>query len=87
MSCLHFLLLFLSWNKHSIHIFTDAESQVSCLKAVAIYIFDVHGSVHHSTNHLEITNKMRPYVRIYYSNVYFNMFRATHCSSSEAQKL
>jgi len=33
-------------------------------------ILDVHGSVHHSTNHLEITNKMRACVRIYYSNVY-----------------
>jgi hypothetical protein len=48
-----------------------------------------HGSVHHSKNHLEITNKMRPCVRISYSNVYklLNMFRGTHRSSSEAQKL
>jgi hypothetical protein len=30
---------------------------------------DVHGSVHHSTNHIEITNKMQPCNRIYYSNV------------------
>jgi hypothetical protein len=29
-----------------------------------------HGSLHHSKNHLEITNKMRPCVRIYYSNFY-----------------
>jgi len=31
--------------------------------------FHVHGSVHHSKNHLEITNKMRPCIRIYYSKV------------------
>jgi len=28
-----------SWNTHSIHIFSDAKSQVSCLKEVAIYLF------------------------------------------------
>jgi hypothetical protein len=40
-------------------------------------------------NHTEITNKMQPCTRIYYSNVYqlLNMFRATHRSSSGAQKL
>ena len=32
-------------------------------------ILDVHGSVHHNTNSIEITNKMRPCSRIYYSNV------------------
>ena len=32
-------------------------------------IFDVRGSVHHNTNRIEITNKMRPCSRIYYSNV------------------
>ena len=30
---------------------------------------DVHGSVRHSINYLEITNKMLLYIRIYYSNV------------------
>jgi hypothetical protein len=30
---------------------------------------DVHGSVYHSITYLEITNKMRPHIRIYYSNV------------------
>jgi hypothetical protein len=30
---------------------------------------DVHRSVHHSINHLEGTNKMRPRIRIYYCNV------------------
>jgi hypothetical protein len=30
---------------------------------------DAHGFVHHSINNLEITNKMRPCIRIYYSNV------------------
>jgi len=30
---------------------------------------DVHGSVHHNINLIEITNKMRPCSRIYYSNV------------------
>jgi hypothetical protein len=29
---------------------------------------DVHGSVHYSTNHIEITNKMQTCTRIYYSN-------------------
>jgi len=40
-------------------------------------------------NHTEITNKMQPCTRIYYSKVYqlLNMFRATHRSSSGAQKL
>jgi len=32
-------------------------------------MFDVHGSVHHSTNRLEITNKMGPCIRIYYFKV------------------
>jgi hypothetical protein len=34
-----------------------------------IYMFrtvDVYGSVHLSTNHIEITNKMQPCTRIYY---------------------
>jgi len=31
---------------------------------------DVQGSVHHSVNYLEITNKMRPYIRIYYSKIF-----------------
>ena len=30
---------------------------------------DVHGSVHHSINYLEITNKMWPCIRTYYSKV------------------
>jgi len=30
---------------------------------------DVHGSVYHNTNFTEITNKMRPCSRIYYSSV------------------
>jgi len=30
---------------------------------------DVHGSVHHNINRIEITNKMRQCSRIYYSNV------------------
>jgi hypothetical protein len=51
--------------------------------------FDVHGSVHHNINLIEITNKMRPFSTIYYSNVSYllNMFRATRRSSSVAQKL
>jgi len=38
---------------------------------------------------VEITNKMQPCKRIYYSKVYWrlNMFRAAHRSSSETQKL
>jgi hypothetical protein len=40
-------------------------------------------------NLIEITNKIRPCSRIYYSNVSYllNMFRVTHRSSSGAQKL
>jgi hypothetical protein len=30
---------------------------------------DVYGSVRHSTNRIEITNKMQPCTRNYYSNV------------------
>jgi len=43
----------------------------------------------YTLNHTQITNKMQPCTRIYYSNVYWmlNMFRATHRSSSGAQKL
>ena len=42
-------------------------------------MLDVRGSVHHSINHTEITNKMQLCTRIYYSNVYqlLNMFRVT----------
>jgi hypothetical protein len=39
---------------------------------------DVHDSVHHSANHIEITNKMQPCTRIYYSNV---LLIAQHVSS------
>ena len=55
----------------------------------AFLVFDVHGSVHRNTNRIEITNKMRPCSIIYYFNVSYllNMFRATHHSSSGAQKL
>jgi len=35
-----------------------------------VYILDVHGSVHLNINLIEITNKMRPCSRIYYSNVF-----------------
>jgi hypothetical protein len=51
--------------------------------------FDVYESVHHNTNHIEITNKMRPCIRIYYSSVslLLSMFRGTHRSLSEAQIL
>ena len=35
-----------------------------------VYIFDVHVSVHRSKNHIEITNKMQLFTRIYYSIVY-----------------
>jgi hypothetical protein len=31
--------------------------------------FDVYGSVPHNTSRIEITNKMRPCSKIYYSNV------------------
>jgi hypothetical protein len=34
-----------------------------------VYKLDVRGSVHHSTNRIEVTNKMQPCTRIYYSNV------------------
>jgi len=46
-------------------------------------------AIHPVINLIEITNKMRPCSRIYYSSVTIlpNMFRATHRSSSGAQKL
>jgi len=34
-----------------------------------VVILDVHGSVHHNINLIEITNKMRPCSRIYYFGV------------------
>jgi len=42
------------------------------------YGFDVHGSVHHNTNLIEMTNKIQLCRIIYYSIVpwLFNMFRA-----------
>jgi len=51
--------------------------------------FEVHGSVHHYENYLEITNKMRPCIRIllFQRFLLLNMFRATHRSSSGAQEL
>jgi len=39
----------------------------------------VHSSVHHSTNHIEITNKIQPRTGIYYSNV---LLIAQHVSSN-----
>jgi len=39
---------------------------------------DVHGSMHHSTSHIEITNKMEPCTRIYYS---IALLIAQHVSS------
>ena len=36
---------------------------------IVFYKLDVHGSVHHNINLIEINNKMRPCSRIYYSNV------------------
>jgi hypothetical protein len=54
-----------------------------------IYKLDVHGSVHHSINYLEITNKMQPCIRILLFQCFLllSIFWATHCSSSGAQKL
>jgi hypothetical protein len=40
----------------------------ACMRARTYTQFDIHGSVHHNTNRIEITNKMRPCSRIYYSN-------------------
>ena len=34
------------------------------------HLFDVRGCVHRSINHIEITNKVHLFTRIYYSNVY-----------------
>jgi len=40
----------------------------------------VHGSMHHNMNYLEITNKMRPCIRIYYSD-------APYCSTCFEQHI
>jgi len=47
-------------------------NSIKCLK-LKMYLgnkLDVHVSVHHNINRIEITNKMRPCSRIYYSIVY-----------------
>jgi len=42
---------------------------VHCVTWDTVRPLDVHGSVHHNINPIEITNKMRPRGRIYYSDV------------------
>ena len=78
------------------YLFLRVKPTTSFLRFICSVVFcivplklDVRGSVHHTINHTEITNKMQPCTSIYYSNVYqlLNMFRTTHRSSSGAQKL
>ena len=47
---------------------------------------DVRGSVHHSTNHKEKSNKIQKCIKLLLFQIYMklNMFRATHCPSSGA---
>ena len=48
---------------------TTVDVQLQWIGIKTVDAFDVHGSVHHSTNHIEITNKMQPRTRIYYCSV------------------
>jgi hypothetical protein len=49
-------------------------------------LYDVRGSVHHSTIHKEKSNKMQQCIKILLFHIYMklNMFRATHRPSSGA---
>ena len=51
------------------HRMTEFINDLKPLIKAKHQIFDVHGSMHRNTNLTEITNKMRPCGRIYYSNV------------------
>jgi hypothetical protein len=44
-------------------------SRPNSLRKMMTVKLDVHGSVHHNINRIEITNKMGPCSRIYYSSV------------------
>jgi hypothetical protein len=46
-------------------LFINMHTTVNTVRKV-----DVHGSVHHSIDYIEITNKMQLFTRIYYSSVY-----------------
>jgi len=46
------------------------EHFLTLLKFILKQKFDFRGSVHHRINYIEITNKMQPFTRIYYSNAY-----------------
>jgi hypothetical protein len=51
----------------------SSQTQVVLYTLEIYYIInalDVHGSVHHSTNHIEITKNMQPSIRFYYFNIY-----------------
>jgi len=55
-------------------------------KTLFWYGLDVRGSVHHSTIHKEISNKMQQCIKILLFPIYIklNMFRTTHRPSSGA---
>jgi len=65
------------------------HNSVRKFKELRGYELDVHGSVHHNTNLIEMTNKMQPCSTIYYSIVpwLINMFWAILLPSSGASKL
>jgi hypothetical protein len=45
------------------------QNVIIWLRLNRLTYFDVHGSVHHNTNRIEITNKIQPCSSIYYYNV------------------
>ena len=45
-------------------------TQSLLIKYIIYHLLDVHGSVRHTINRTEITNKVQQCTRIYYSNVY-----------------
>jgi len=58
----------------------------SCVAVWSIHIFDVRGSVHHSTIHKEKSNKMQQCIKILFFHIYMklNMFRATAAGRCQA---
>jgi len=70
------------WKTRNVHSVVIGKSRTKLLRQrfrrSLVDKLDVRGSVRHSTNHIEITNKMQPCTRIYYSSV---LLIAEHVSS------
>jgi hypothetical protein len=67
----HHALLYLHNQMYNLCHQNSVSSCISVYSsAVLLERLDIHGSLHHSIEHIEITNKMRLRIRIYYSTVY-----------------